>query len=320
MDSDCPAEHEKAPDSSAALSSMLYKWATCNKTTYDFFLSTDGLTADLRKNWVPLWNCQTSNNCWCSHVAGDLDKSVNPDGWKKCEVGKLSHGSKVQECAWLRSKSCRCYTGRGEPCLFGHMSPGKLLYVIAVARASGATHLIEEGREGGLSAFAYNLHGLKVTSVEYAPLDSPTRALTELAPEVRLLNGDGGVLVPEIVNNLTDADAARTIVMFDGEKRWSAYKTYEKIKHRVAAAIFDDTNVEKEFRKFLLGKETAILDTGTDEKFAELKKTMQIQLRELSKLFPASKFGNFVESYTETHFNKAMYTIVKGGGWRSDAK
>merc|ERR1719281_1568642 len=135
------------------------------------------MTTDLQTNWVPLWNCKTSHNCWCEHVKGDADKDVNPDGWKQCEVTIIENGwrtQKLTECPHLKNKSCDCYTSDSDtkPCLYGHMSPGKLLYVIALARAAGATHIIEEGREGGLSAYSYNHHGLKVTSVEYAPLHS----------------------------------------------------------------------------------------------------------------------------------------------------
>ena len=47
--------------------------------------------------------------------------------------------------------------------------------------------------------------------------------------------------------------AARTLVMFDGEKRIEAHKnTYKRIRSQVAAAIFDDSNVgQKRFHEYL---------------------------------------------------------------------
>jgi len=35
------------------------------------------------------------------------------------------------------------------------MAPGTNLAVVALARAAGVNHIIEEGRQGGLSAFIY---------------------------------------------------------------------------------------------------------------------------------------------------------------------
>ena len=56
------------------------------------------------------------------------------------------------------------------------------------------THIIEEGRYGGLSALMYALHGFKVTSVEFLPLDAATVALKAMAPTdnpIELIDGDG---------------------------------------------------------------------------------------------------------------------------------
>ena len=51
---------------------------------------------------------------------------------------------------------------RHDECLFGDMRPGKLLAIISACRAAGVTHIIEEGRYGGLSALVYAMHGFKV--------------------------------------------------------------------------------------------------------------------------------------------------------------
>ena len=47
--------------------------------------------------------------------------------------------------------SCTCL--RGDNCLFSDMRPTKILAAITAARAAGVTHIIEEGRYGGLSAY-----------------------------------------------------------------------------------------------------------------------------------------------------------------------
>ena len=33
------------------------------------------------------------------------------------------------------------------------------------------------------------------------------------------------------------------MVIFDGEKRFGAYETFERIRNKVALAIFDDTSI-----------------------------------------------------------------------------
>ena len=35
----------------------------------------------------------------------------------------------------------------------------------------------------------------------------------------------------------------QTMVIFDGEKRFEAYQTFNRIRNKVALAIFDDVNV-----------------------------------------------------------------------------
>lgn len=104
------------------------------------------------------------------------------------------------------------------------------------------THIIEEGREGGLSAYYYWLHGFNVTSIEYLPVDEVSMALQQMAPTMLLRDGDGSVLVPSEIDRMGPDVAARTLVIFDGEKRGQAYRTFVKIKDRVALAMFDDSD------------------------------------------------------------------------------
>ena len=148
------------------------------------------------------------------------------------------------------------------------------------------THIVEEGRFGGLSAYMYALHGFDVTSIEFLPLESvkspipssppsspiymshltlPPRArrvshapshvivssqvsnaLRKMAPRVKLLTGDGSQLVPEVLNRLAPDERERTMVIFDGEKRFRAWSTWEKVRDKAAMAIFDDSNIGKE--------------------------------------------------------------------------
>lgn len=106
----------------------------------------------------------------------------------------------------------------------------------------------------------YSLHGFKVTSVEYGPIDEVSLALARMAPapRVTMRDGDGRVLVPEVVASLSDAEAARTLIFFDGEKRVFAHRTWEKVKGRVGMAAFDDSIPE--FESYLAGKHEVCTD------------------------------------------------------------
>ena len=168
-----------------------------------------------------------------------MSRRVNPDGWRKC-----AHLSSIGSCN-PDGKTCNCLHGAQPqtPCLFSDMRPSKILAVITAARAAGVTHIVEEGRYGGLSALMYAHHGFQVTSIEFLPLTGATIALKQLAPQVRLLNGDGSALLPQLLSLMDAEETARTLVIFDGEKRFGAWKTYQKLKDEVAIAVFDDTNL-----------------------------------------------------------------------------
>ena len=80
----------------------------------------------------------------------------------------MSNHSQMAAC-WQLNSACPCWTGRGKPCLYSWMSAATTVAALAIMRAAGIRHIIEEGREGGLSAYMYHIHGVRVTSVEYLP-------------------------------------------------------------------------------------------------------------------------------------------------------
>ena len=81
-------------------------------------------------------------------------------------------------------------------------------------------------------------------------------------PQVRQIDGNGRTLLPELIGNLSRAEARRTMVVFDGEKRFLAWETFQRFRHRVALAIFDDTNLWEEGRRF-----TSMLDAAGEAWF-----------------------------------------------------
>ena len=209
----------RPPASSMEFAEAMPKWVRANRTLFEYMLPEQP-TRDVRKNWVPyLRRCVLSDNCWCYHVAGSQDATVNPRGSDYCELTTHTTGRfdrnfqrmRVVNCTerYMHAKdpstrarnTCRmpCTTGRGKPCLYGLLPPAKMLSLLAVARAAGVTHIVEEGREGGLSSYIYSLHGFNVTSIEYLPISEVGKALRLLAPSINVLNGDGHVLVPKVV-------------------------------------------------------------------------------------------------------------------------
>ena len=89
-----------------------------------------------------------------------------------------------------------------------------------------------------------------MTSIEMAPIDFVESSLRAMAPDIVIANGDGSELVPKLLNEAPPAE--RIAVIFDGEKRKNAHKTYKKVAARVLLAIFDDTDHQK-FAPFLHG-------------------------------------------------------------------
>ena len=255
------------------------------------------------------------------HVRGSQDKDVNPRGSDHCErlspgVGKRSVMNRLQSqsnCSNIgRQRSCKtsCLTGRGAPCLYTLMGAVKLFTIMSIARAAGVTHIVEEGREGGLSAYLYWLHGFQVTSIEYLPIDEVSSAMQSLAPSLRMLDGDGHKLVPNVIDEL-GPHAARTLVIFDGEKRGRAYSdTFTLIRDKVALAMFDDSDVRTpletrngqrpEFHNFLDAQRDVWWEFNKDD-----EKIVSPLLAEQRRAYPNSKI-------TGAH----ACIFVRGGAWK----
>lgn len=133
------------------------------------------------------------------------------------------------------------------------------------------------------------------------------QALTEMAPSIALLHGDGSKLIPQIFGEMTERQAARTLVIFDGEKRIEAYKTYSKIRSKVALAAFDDSN-QPEFRSFLDSKSEVWWETATGAGVAFDNASA-----------PLIEIRNRVASKDPTSFavqSASATTFVVGGGWK----
>eukprot|EP00747_Dinoflagellata_sp_TGD_P167022 gnl/TRDRNA2_/TRDRNA2_190743_c0_seq1.p1 gnl/TRDRNA2_/TRDRNA2_190743_c0~~gnl/TRDRNA2_/TRDRNA2_190743_c0_seq1.p1 ORF type:complete len:358 (-),score=58.72 gnl/TRDRNA2_/TRDRNA2_190743_c0_seq1:9-1082(-) len=147
----------------------------------------------------------------------------------------------------------------GELCLFSQMRPSKNLAVVALARKLNVTHMVESGRKGGMSALVYSLLGLHVTSVELYPMAYVAGALAQLAPEMKLRDGDGSVLVPAAVHEILEASPeARVAVVLDGPKNEGAHEVFQGLRSDVVFAVFDDAYPGGSFRRYLEDKELAI--------------------------------------------------------------
>jgi len=273
----------------------------------------------VQDHWVPFTEgCEVAKDCWCYHVQGDMTRLLNPDGWRTC-----ARLSQLETCN-RQHHHCFCLHGRDNgtaPCLFSDMRPVKILAVIAAARLAGVTHIIEEGRYGGLSALMYALHGFKVTSVEFLPLYAATTALKLLAPvdnPVELIDGDGTKVLPNLTLGLTQMEAQQTMVIFDGEKRFGAWDTYQKIKEKVAVAVFDDTNLGQDGPKFVKHLRDHEVQWGTTDPLWKCYRRAEEgpldMLRPLKQLRTAHgkrpSWHGGVNDLEEFHFS-----IVAGSAW-----
>ena len=163
------------PTSKQEFAALMARECAANATLLDYFFPASnararavgaGSTAsrsdvDVRVSYAPRSSgCVRSTNCYCVHVKGGRDKSVNPNAeW--CESGVMgvrdiwrvfgmSQTASVVKCTReMLSKSCNCTTGLGmRPCLYATMASGTYVATMALARAAGVDHIIEEGREG----------------------------------------------------------------------------------------------------------------------------------------------------------------------------
>ena len=229
-------------------SANVLSWASSNSTLLSYLYgNADG---DVQNGWRAMTaGCRIEPlGCYCFHVAGSMVKAANPHGLKRC-----APKDRLMDCSdpaagpfYIKARrNCSCFAQApppASPCLFGDMRPAKLLAIIAACRAARVTHIIEQGRYGGLSAYVYALHGFKVTSIELLPLSEVSAALRALAPDVALVDADGRASVLDLVARAPPSE--RLAVIFDGEKRQTAYETFSRVKARVALAVFDDTNLD----------------------------------------------------------------------------
>lgn len=228
-------------------------WTQKNKTLERYFYPDGPIVDDIKRNYNAfLRGCKASHKCHCAHVAGSMDKDVNPTpkafanvadsvGASGMRTGKESKSTIKDGKGLVGKKDCSCFINpdASNPCLFSDMKPSKLLVIIALARARGVSHIVEAGRYGGLSAAIYNLHGLGVDSLEYLPLDMVSLGLQLLTPKVVQQTGDDRVLAPDAVLKAS-ASGKRVGIIFDGSKRFQAWGIYQKVKDKVAFAVFDD--------------------------------------------------------------------------------
>lgn len=203
--------------------------------------------------------CELHEKCYCSHASTSMVKARNTDPKHTvfCFGSKNRSNTKwMHECSEEALKrDCPCLEPRqgASSCFMGQQSPRNLVSVIALARRRNITHVIEQGRYYGHSAFIYHVHGMHVTSVELLPMQHTSAALRRRAPDLVQLDGDGSQITIRLIEGLraqVQEGTARVAVIFDGEKREGAYtNSFVKVKDAVVFAVFDDTTAA--FRNFL---------------------------------------------------------------------
>ena len=110
-----------------------------------------------------------------------------------------------------------------------------------------------------------------------------------MAPTMLLVDGDGSELLPKMIASMTAAEAAATMVIFDGEKR-----------DRIPLAAFDDSGVP-EFRKFLDTRGEVWWETGFEALFEPIDQMTRAHVN------PAVR-DKLVAGDSHT-------TFVRGGTW-----
>ena len=148
---------EPMPQSNAEFAELMSRISFSNQTLIDYFFPLQPRPMDVQFNyWPHTSQCRTAV-CWSRHVVGSLDSEVNPHP-PGCEIhtgtSSMHREMKMQVPCEVKLKKARCMSGSGKPCLGSSTSPGTVLASIALARAGGITHIIEEGRENGLTARA----------------------------------------------------------------------------------------------------------------------------------------------------------------------
>lgn len=307
------------PQGHQAFSRLMLDAVGSNETLLRYALPrASTIVNDVQRNWVlHTATCEVATDCYCYHVQGDMSRKHNPNGWQRCapKFVTMNCSDEALQAAGLKrfggGKNCCCL--RGPLCMFTDMRPIKILAAIAVARAAGVTRIVEEGRFGALSTFMYALHGFEVVSIEFLPLSGPTDGLQQLAPQIKRLDGDGRVLLPRV---LKKSEAHRTMVIFDGEKREYAWETFDKLRDRMAVAIFDDSNEKTNgifFNKWLTKKGETWWWTR-DTRFVNLVQTKEAPALHLAK--PLQERHECKWHGGVHQLNKFDFTIVRAGAWK----
>ena len=118
-----------------------------------------------------------------------------------------------------------------------------------------------------------------------------------------------------------DDAAARTLIVFDGEKREQAHATYRKVKGRIAAAVFDDSN-----RAFRAGTIEPSKDPFVDTEGGQMHdrvggRTMELSMLEKMDAWAKapSRVWSRAHNYSKAHFEKSHFIIVQAGRFAAAA-
>ena len=107
-----------------------------------------------------------AHNCFCMHGRNGTEPCLFSDMRAALCTCFPKRGLPASDTVHtlIRGRSRETCPEPTKPPLFHCTSrrPVKILAVITAARLAGVTHIIEEGRYGGLSALMYALHGFKV--------------------------------------------------------------------------------------------------------------------------------------------------------------
>ena len=136
--------------------------------------------------------------------------------------------------------------------------------------------------------------------------------------DVAALNTLGTVILPRLTLGLTQKEAQQTMVIFDGEKRFGAWRTYQKIKEKVAVAVFDDTNIGADGAQFVRHLKQREVQFGTTDSLWDCYR--QTEKGPLSMLQPLQQLKTAGGRRPQWHggiHNLAYFhfSIVAGLGW-----
>ena len=144
------------------------------------------------------------------------------------------------------------------------------------------------------------------------------QALEQWAPSIRILNGDGHKLVPQVIEQLGPVEAAKTLVFFDGEKREAAYdNTFSLIRQKVALALFDDSDLGA-FHNYLQVQGNVWWSYNTSHHFVtkleEKQKTLYAGIVKIAS--GTNSYLNSTAIISATLGYNGFFAAVKGGAWK----